>query len=173
VNYSTDLFISNLRRQSSGHVYFSIKDARSQLSCVLFRGQSVGNRDLLEDGKEVILQGDITVYEARGQYQILVKEIEFKGVGALQIKFEELKPGQQQSLRKLVRQLSDLEMQIASNIIVARRDLELLQEMDQLAFPQDIEVSAKREFSGWGKSPLYFPSDFVEDLASARIPGGR
>jgi exodeoxyribonuclease VII large subunit len=83
--------ITNLRRQNSGHIYFSIKDARAQLSCVLFRGQDVDNRDLLEDGKEAVLRGDLTVYEARGQYQLLVREIEFKGVGALQAEFEKLK----------------------------------------------------------------------------------
>lgn len=83
--------ITNLRRQNSGHIYFSIKDARAQLSCVLFRGQDVDNRDLLEAGKEIILRGDLTVYEARGQYQLLVREIEFKGVGALQAEFEKLK----------------------------------------------------------------------------------
>ena len=83
--------ITNLRRQNSGHIYFSIKDERAQLNCVLFRGQEVDNRDLLEDGKEAILRGDLTVYEARGQYQLLVREIEFKGVGALQAEFEKLK----------------------------------------------------------------------------------
>lgn len=83
--------ITNLRRQGSGHIYFSIKDERAQLSCVLFRGQDVDNRELLEDGKESILRGDLTVYEARGQYQLLVREIEFKGVGALQAEFERLK----------------------------------------------------------------------------------
>ncbi len=83
--------IANLRRQSSGHMYFTLKDRDAQLSCVLFRGQRVEHRDLLEDGSEVILRGEITVYEARGQYQLLVREIELKGVGALQAEFEALK----------------------------------------------------------------------------------
>jgi len=83
--------VANLRRQSSGHMYFTLKDRDAQLSCVLFRGQRVEHRDLLEDGREVILRGDITVYEARGQYQMLVREIELKGVGALQAEFEKLK----------------------------------------------------------------------------------
>lgn len=83
--------IANLRRQSSGHRYFTLKDRDAQLSCVLFRGQRVDHRDLLEDGREVILRGDVTVYEARGQYQMLVREIELKGVGALQAEFEKLK----------------------------------------------------------------------------------
>ena len=83
--------IANLRRQSSGHIYFTLKDRNAQLSCVLFRGQRLEHRDLLEDGGEVILRGEITVYEARGQYQLLVREIELKGVGALQAEFEALK----------------------------------------------------------------------------------
>ncbi len=83
--------ISNLRAQASGHFYFSIKDARAQLSCVLFRGTRVGQRELMEDGQKVVLQGDLTVYEQRGQYQLIVRAVELQGVGALQVKFEKLK----------------------------------------------------------------------------------
>jgi exodeoxyribonuclease VII large subunit len=84
--------ITNLRAQSSGHVYFTLKDAGAQLSCVLFRGSvAEGVRDALKDGQKVILQGDVTVYEARGQYQIIVRAVELQGVGALQIAFEKLK----------------------------------------------------------------------------------
>lgn len=83
--------ISNYRLQSSGHSYFTLKDAGSQLSCVLFRGEPVPHRDLLADGQKVLLQGEVTVYEARGQYQLLVRAVELQGVGALQLKFEQLK----------------------------------------------------------------------------------
>ncbi len=83
--------ITNFRAQSSGHCYFSLKDAKAQLSCVLFRGQRVENREALDDGQKVQLRGDLTVYEARGQYQLIVSEIELQGVGALQLKFEKLK----------------------------------------------------------------------------------
>ncbi len=83
--------ITNLRRQSSGHIYFSLKDARSQLSCVLFRGERGVQRELMEDGQKVVLQGDLTVYEARGQYQLIVRAVELQGVGALQVQFEKLK----------------------------------------------------------------------------------
>jgi exodeoxyribonuclease VII large subunit len=83
--------ITNLRAQSSGHVYFTLKDVAAQLSCVLFRGTAAGQRDLLADGKKVLLQGDVTVYEARGQYQLIVREVELQGVGALQVQFEKLK----------------------------------------------------------------------------------
>jgi exodeoxyribonuclease VII large subunit len=83
--------ISNFRFQSSGHIYFSLKDAGSQLNCVLFRSESVPHRELLQDGQKVLLQGDVTVYEARGQYQMLVRAVELQGIGALQLKFEQLK----------------------------------------------------------------------------------
>ncbi|MGA3285419.1 MAG: exodeoxyribonuclease VII large subunit [Verrucomicrobiota bacterium] len=83
--------VTNLRAQSSGHIYFTLKDAAAQLSCVLFRGEAVMNRSVLQDGQKVLLQGDVTVYEARGQYQLIVRAVELQGVGALQIAFEKLK----------------------------------------------------------------------------------
>ena len=83
--------ITNLRAQSSGHVYFTLKDVAAQLSCVLFRGTAAAQRNLLADGQKVLLQGEVTVYEARGQYQLIVREVELQGVGALQIAFEKLK----------------------------------------------------------------------------------
>ena len=83
--------VTNLRAQSSGHVYFTLKDAGAQLSCVLFRGTASEARALLADGQKVLLQGDLTVYEARGQYQLIVRAVELQGVGALQIAFEKLK----------------------------------------------------------------------------------
>ncbi len=83
--------VTNLRAQSSGHIYFTLKDATSQLSCVLFSRENVLYRELLADGQKVLLQGDVTVYEARGQYQLIVRAVELQGVGALQIAFEKLK----------------------------------------------------------------------------------
>jgi exodeoxyribonuclease VII large subunit len=83
--------ITNLRRQNSGHVYFTLKDASAQLQCVLFRGEAVSNRELLQDGQHVIVQGEATVYEPRGQYQLRVTAVEFCGVGALQVAWEKLK----------------------------------------------------------------------------------
>ena len=83
--------ISSLRAQSSGHIYFTLKDAASQLSCVLFSRVPGIARDLLRDGVKVVLQGDVTVYETRGQYQMIVRAVELQGVGALQLAFEKLK----------------------------------------------------------------------------------
>jgi exonuclease VII large subunit len=62
--------VSNLRAQSSGHIYFTLKDAGAQLSCVCFRAAARESRALLADGQQVILQGDVTVYEVRGQYRL-------------------------------------------------------------------------------------------------------
>jgi exodeoxyribonuclease VII large subunit len=83
--------VSNLRRQSSGHVYFTLKDEHSQLSCVMFRGATSAGGSLLADGQRVQLHGGVTVYEARGQYQLIVKLVQPLGRGALQAKFEALK----------------------------------------------------------------------------------
>ncbi len=83
--------VTNLRSQSSGHVYFTLKDAGAQLSCVLFRGEAQVDRSLLQDGRKVTLQGDVTVYEPRGQYQLRVTKVELQGIGALQAAFEKLK----------------------------------------------------------------------------------
>ncbi|HEY0455600.1 MAG TPA: exodeoxyribonuclease VII large subunit, partial [Verrucomicrobiae bacterium] len=83
--------ITNFRLQNSGHIYFTLKDPNAQLSCVLFRGELIPNRDLLEDGQKVLLQGQMTIYEVRGQYQLRVTAVELQGIGALQIAFERLK----------------------------------------------------------------------------------
>ena len=83
--------ITNFRAQGSGHCYFTLKDANTQLTCVLFRSTSAGDREMLRDGQKVVLQGEVTVYEARGQYQLIVRKVELQGVGALQAAFERLK----------------------------------------------------------------------------------
>lgn len=84
--------ISNLRRQASGHQYFTLKDANAQLACVLFAGTARTLRGLrLADGQQVQLFGAVTVYEARGQYQLVVELAQEVGLGALQARFEALK----------------------------------------------------------------------------------
>ncbi len=83
--------ISNVRRPASGHYYFTIKDQNAQISAVLFRGNQRNLTFRLKDGLQVRAQGDVTVYERSGSYQIIVRRLEESGVGALQAKFEELK----------------------------------------------------------------------------------
>jgi len=86
--------ISNYRKQSSGHQYFTLKDDGSQLACVLFaaRGGSAWRKQVpLADGMQVQVRGALTVYEARGQYQLNVQLVQAGGAGLLQAKFEALK----------------------------------------------------------------------------------
>lgn len=84
--------ICNYRRQSSGHQYFSLKDDRCQISCVLFYKPMLRLRQVqLADGMQVQVRGALTVYEARGQYQINVQVVQPAGAGLLQAKFEALK----------------------------------------------------------------------------------
>jgi exodeoxyribonuclease VII large subunit len=84
--------VSNFRQQSSGHQYFTLKDAAAQLSCVLFaRGGAWRKTVPLQDGMLVQAKGRLTVYEARGQYQLNVSVVQAAGAGLLQAKFEALK----------------------------------------------------------------------------------
>ena len=83
--------ISNHREQASGHHYFTLKDSRAQLSCVLFRARAGFLRFPLKEGMQVRIQGEINVYEPRGQYQLIARTVQLSGEGALQMQFEELK----------------------------------------------------------------------------------
>lgn len=83
--------ISNLRQPASGHFYFTLKDETSQLKAVMFKQQQRYIAGRPSDGRHVICRGRISVYEPRGDYQLIVDFIEFKGVGLLQLAFEKLK----------------------------------------------------------------------------------
>jgi exodeoxyribonuclease VII large subunit len=83
--------ISNFRIPVSGHYYFSLKDSRSQISSVMFRGQNRQLKFKPEDGMQINGMGRISLYEPRGSYQIILEYMEPSGVGALQIAFEQLK----------------------------------------------------------------------------------
>jgi exodeoxyribonuclease VII large subunit len=83
--------VSNLRTQTSGHVYFSLKDSSAQLACVLFRGDAARQSVALRDGLQVLAYGEVSVYEQRGQYQLIVRMLLDDGVGRLQQEFERLK----------------------------------------------------------------------------------
>ncbi len=83
--------VSNVRMQASGHVYFSLKDAGAQLSAVMFRGDAMRQSVKLRDGLQVVVYGEVSVYEARGQYQLIVRVVVDDGVGRLQREFEALK----------------------------------------------------------------------------------
>jgi len=83
--------VSNLRIQTSGHVYFSLKDSGAQLAAVMFRGDAGRQTVKLRDGMQVVAYGEISVYEARGNYQLIVRVVVEDGVGRLQREFEALK----------------------------------------------------------------------------------
>lgn len=83
--------LSNLRAPGSGHVYCTLKDKTSQIRAVLFRACAVRLRFALQEGMQVIVRGRLTVYEPRGEYQIVLDTVEPKGIGALQLAFEQLK----------------------------------------------------------------------------------
>jgi exodeoxyribonuclease VII large subunit len=83
--------LSNLRAPGSGHVYCTLKDKASQIRAVLFRSTAVRLRFALQEGLHVIVRGRLTVYEPRGEYQIVLDTVEPKGIGALQLAFEQLR----------------------------------------------------------------------------------
>ena len=83
--------VSNLRAQASGHVYFSLKDSGAQLPCVMFRGDALRQTMRMQDGLQVLAYGEISVYELRGQYQLIVRLLVEDGLGRLQQEFERLK----------------------------------------------------------------------------------
>ncbi len=83
--------ISNLSTPSSGHLYFTLKDGGAQLRCVMFKGAAKNLRFRPKEGMALILRGRITVYEQRGDYQLIAEYAEPQGVGALQLAFQQLK----------------------------------------------------------------------------------
>jgi exodeoxyribonuclease VII large subunit len=83
--------VSNLRKQGSGHWYFSLKDEGAQISCAMFGARKRPGAEALEDGAKVRVFAEASVYEARGQLQIIVQKAELAGAGDLQARFEALK----------------------------------------------------------------------------------
>ena len=83
--------ISNFTHHSSGHMYFTMKDKHSELRAVMFKGKNNSLSFAPKNGTDVIVQGKLSVYEARGQYQIIAQHMEPAGIGALFLAFEELK----------------------------------------------------------------------------------
>lgn len=83
--------ISNFKAHSSGHLYFTLKDASGALSCVMFRQDAAGLPFELENGMQVVVYGHISLYEKTGQYQLYAEFMEPLGIGALQVAFEQLK----------------------------------------------------------------------------------
>ena len=83
--------ISNLSTPSSGHLYFTLKDSQAQIRCAMFKGQQLRLRFKPENGKQVIVSAQVSLYEPRGDYQLVVEHLEEAGDGALRLAFERLK----------------------------------------------------------------------------------
>lgn len=83
--------ISNLSRPSSGHWYFTLKDANAQIRCAMFKNRNLAVRCAFKDGDKVLLRAKVSLYEGRGDYQLIVEHLEPAGLGDLQQQFEQLK----------------------------------------------------------------------------------
>lgn len=83
--------ITNFKEQASGHLYFTLKDSQSQISAVLFRGNAQSLTRLPKNGDQVIVQGEISVYAPRGNYQLIIRHLQYAGVGELLLKLHALK----------------------------------------------------------------------------------
>ena len=83
--------VSNLSRPSSGHLYFSLKDARAQIRCALFQNRAFLFRDCPRNGQHVLVRGRVSLYEPRGDFQIIVEYVEEAGAGALRRAYDELR----------------------------------------------------------------------------------
>lgn len=83
--------ISNFKAQSSGHLYFTLKDSEAQISCVLFRSNAKALTRIPQNGDQVIIQGELSVYPPRGNYQIIGRTLSYMGIGELLVKWHQLK----------------------------------------------------------------------------------
>ncbi|MBT62222.1 MAG: exodeoxyribonuclease VII large subunit [Puniceicoccaceae bacterium] len=132
--------ISNLRKQSSGHIYFSLKDAGSQLPCALFARDTARQDFELKDGMEVQLLGDISVFEPHGRYQLIAKVAIQSGQGRLQMEFERLK-------RKLATEgLFDAERKQA--LPALPRKIAVITSPTGAAVRDFLRILRRREFAG-------------------------
>ncbi|MBL4774510.1 MAG: exodeoxyribonuclease VII large subunit, partial [Mariprofundus sp.] len=83
--------ISRLTRPSSGHLYFTIKDAHASISAVIWRSTAMRLKDIVQEGGEFVFTGHISVYEPRGSYQLVISRVEATGAGKLAAEFERRK----------------------------------------------------------------------------------
>jgi exodeoxyribonuclease VII large subunit len=153
--------VSNFRAQDSGHLYFTLKDERSQIRVVMFRSQARLLRFRPENGMQIVLRGRVTVYEDRGELQISAEYLEPKGAGALQIAFEQLKarleaeglfhPGRKRPLPPLPRRIGV----VTSPQAAALRDI--------------LNILQRRHHSA---SVLIFPAQVQGDAAPLEVSAG-
>ena len=85
--------VSNLAQPGSGHIYFSLKDQTSQVRCAMFKNRNQYLKFTLENGMEVLARTSVSLYEGRGEFQLIIEHLEATGEGALQKAYEQLKQG--------------------------------------------------------------------------------
>ncbi|HSW72638.1 MAG TPA: exodeoxyribonuclease VII large subunit, partial [Chlamydiales bacterium] len=90
-NISVQGEVSNLKMQSSGHIYLTLKDQDSQLSAAIFRGNASQLKRLPKEGDQVIALGELSVYAPRGNYQLIIRELQWAGIGELLLMLEKRK----------------------------------------------------------------------------------
>src|SRR3989338_9159145 len=83
--------VSNSRVSPSGHTYFSLKDSKAVIKCALFKGHAAKIKFQIKDGLELVCHGNVSLYEKGGDFNLIIDHAEPKGVGALQLAFEQLK----------------------------------------------------------------------------------
>src|SRR6267378_2168403 len=154
--------ISNCREAQSGHIYFTLKDERSQVRCVYFKQQQRGIKFRPEDGLQVTLRGSISVYEQRGEYQIYVEKIELMGQGALQLAFEQLK-------KRLEAEGFFDAKKIVDVLILARGggSMEDLWSFNEEIVARAIFASEIPVISGVGHETDFTIADFVADVRAS------
>ncbi|PAF43901.1 exodeoxyribonuclease VII large subunit [Helicobacter sp. 11S03491-1] len=91
LNISVEGEISNLTKHTSGHIYFSLKDENSAIKCVMFKGNTSSLKFDLQRGQKIVVHGGLSVYIPRGEYQIICKNIQPSGIGALSLAYDQLK----------------------------------------------------------------------------------
>ena len=90
-NIWVDGEISNLHYHSSGHIYFTLKDSEAEVKCAMFKRSAMSLRFQLEEGMRIMVFGSVSVFESRGQLQLVINRLDVSGVGALHQAFETLK----------------------------------------------------------------------------------
>ncbi len=150
--------LSNLSKPGSGHIYFKLKDAQSQIQCAFFRNKAMFLNLDLKEGMQIVATATVSLYEARGDYQLIVESIELAGIGQLQLKFDALK-------RKLQRQ-GLFDSAHKKNLPKLPKCIGVITSPTGAAL-QDILTTLKRRFPA---IPIYlYPTQVQGALAASQI----
>jgi len=153
--------ISNFKPAESGHLYFTLKDGAAQLNIVMFRSQARLLRFRPQDGMQIVARGKVTIYEGRGQLQLIAEYLEPKGAGALQIAFEQLKARlEAEGLFRAERKKAIPSLPLCIGIVTSPRTAAL----------QDIlNILRRRHHSA---NVLIYPAQVQGETAAAEVAAG-